>query len=623
VALEKNCHKKNLENMDHEIARLQKTNRELKENLARFQAMADNNPAGIVVEDQNRSITIVNQLFCDIFSIPTKPEHLIGKDCSGAAEAVKHLLDDPDYFTRRINEIISIQETVIGEEVRFADGRVYERDYISVFTEDKIFIGHMWQYRDISSKKLGEEKIVYQNKLLEALFKNSTDAIVYFDSNNQIIDSNKNFTELFGHRLENIKGEDLDKILEKGKKGSVDRFYTGKVLAGHKVVFEDVRYTKCGQAVEVLIKGIPVHINGEFVGGFAIYSDITERKRYESELKYLSLHDQLTGLYNRTYFEDELDRLNKSREYPITLISVDLDGLKLVNDTVGHEQGDRLLMNCANILRKSLRRSDILARVGGDEFVAILPRTDYKGGEEITARIHSMVNSSNQAYQDQLPLSISLGYATADKPNKPLRKVFKEADDLMYRAKLHKGVDARAQIIQSLLATLGERDYITEGHARRLESLCVMIGEKSGLSKKQLSDLRLLAQVHDLGKVGTPDGILFKEGTLTRQEWQIMKKHSEKGYRIALSSVDLTGIADLILKHHENWDGSGYPLGLQGENIPIECRILSIADAYDAMTNNRPYRKAMSKEKAIQELKEKAGIQFDPRLIQTFLTIIK
>jgi len=623
LTLQKDNQSGSMENVDREIAWLQKTNRELEENLARFQSMVDNTPAGIVVEDQNRNIIIANQLFCEIFSITAKPEQLIGSDCSGAADAVKHLLDNPDYFTHRINDIISSQKTIIGEEVKFADGRVYERDYIPVFTAEKNFIGHMWQYRDISIRKKSEDNIIYQNKLLEALFKNSTDAILYFDQHNKIIDINKNFKDLFGHNLGEIKGRDVDDVLEAGKENSANREYTREVLSGQKIVDEGVRYTKCGQPVEVLIKGIPVHINGQFAGGFAIYTDITDRKRYESELQYLSLHDQLTGLYNRTYFEDELQRLENSREHPVTIISVDLDGLKLINDTVGHEQGDKLLIKCANILQKALRKSDILARVGGDEFVAILPRTDHRSGEEIASRIQTLVEKANLKEQERLPLSISLGYATAVKPGKSLQKVFKEADDLMYRAKLHKGVDARAQIIQSLLATLGERDYITEGHARRLETLCVFIGNKVGISKKQLSDLRLLAQVHDLGKVGTPDNILFKKGPLTEQEWQTMKQHSEKGYRIALSSVDLTGIADLILKHHEHWDGSGYPLGMSGEEIPIECRILALADAYDAMTNDRPYRKAMEKEEAVAELKNKAGSQFDPVLVQTFLSILE
>jgi len=606
-----------------EFTRIKEHNLSLQENLVRFRAMVENNPAGIVVEDKDRQIILTNQAFCNIFSLPAQPEDLTGSNCSEAAEAVKHLLAEPEEFPRRIDEIISRRKQIIGEVISFADGRIYERDYIPVFTEENAtFIGHMWQYREITDKKKDERDLVYQNKLLEALFKNSTDAIIYFDQDHRIIDINDRFKELFGYRLSEIKGMDIDDLHDTGKKGSGNREYTRQMFEGKNVSSEGIRYSKYGNPINLIVKGIPVIIEGDFCGGYAIYTDITERKHYEEQLKYLSLHDQLTGLYNRVYFENELERLDESREYPITIISVDLDGLKLVNDTVGHARGDQLLITCAKILKQSLRRSDILARVGGDEFVAILPRATAVTGEEITARIQKQLELHNREKQGQLPLSVSLGYATAENPGKRLQETFKEADDLMYRAKLHKGVDARAQIINSLMATLGERDFITEGHARRLEHLCVKLGEKMNLPNKQLSDLRLLAQVHDLGKVGVPDHILFKKGNLTEDEWALMKQHSEKGYRIALSSVDLSGIADLILKHHECWNGSGYPLGLKEEEIPVECRILAVADAYDAMTNDRPYRKAMPPEKAVEELKANAGGQFDPTMVDLFIAVL-
>lgn len=357
--------------------------------------------------------------------------------------------------------------------------------------------------------------------------------------------------------------------------------------------------------------------SGKIIGAIQNLRNITGQKLFEEKLKYLSLHDQLTGLYNRNYFEHERRRLAKGRDYPVTIIVADLDNLKMINDTMGHAAGDRLLKDCAKALQVALRRSDILARVGGDEFAVLLPRTDAKTGEEIVQRIRLHIDGVGRGVKG-LPLSVSIGEATAKDKTDSLEEAYQRADDLMYQDKLAK----KGSIADILMAALAERNYITEGHARRIKVLCQKMGRRIGLSHRKLANLTLLAQVHDLGKVGISDGILFKTGPLTEKEWELMRQHSEKGYRIALSSPELAHIAELILKHHERWDGSGYPLGLAGEEIPVECRILAIADAFDAMTNERPYCKIKSKKEAIIELVKGAGTQFDPELTSVFISII-
>jgi diguanylate cyclase (GGDEF)-like protein len=339
------------------------------------------------------------------------------------------------------------------------------------------------------------------------------------------------------------------------------------------------------------------------------------------QLKYLSLHDQLTGLFNRTFFEAELKRLNHSRYYPVTIISADLDGLKLVNDTMGHDRGDQLLKSTADILTKSLRGSDILCRIGGDEFAAILPQTDAETAETLSIRIRATLNQLNKS-EGGIPLDISLGVATTKTSETSLSELYKQADDLMYKDKLYRNASNRNRIVQTLLAALSERDYIAEGHAQRLAKFCQIMGRKLNLASGQLADLSLLAQVHDLGKVGIPDSILYKEGPLLEEEMVVMQRHPGIGYRIAMTSPDLASVADLILKHHEKWDGSGYPLGLKGEEIPVECRILSIIDAFDAITQDRPYRKSRSRQEAVEEIKKHAGIQFDPVLVKLFIDIL-
>ena len=361
---------------------------------------------------------------------------------------------------------------------------------------------------------------------------------------------------------------------------------------------------------------------GNVIGFKGIGKDVTERIEHEERLKYVSMHDQLTGIFNRSYFEVELERLEKSREYPISIISADLDGLKLVNDTMGHDAGDRQLKACADLVRQSLRRSDILARIGGDEFAAILTDADEDTVKSVVRRIRENLSTYNLRNKN-LPLGISLGWATAGDDSTGLKVLLKQADDMMYREKLYTSSSgSRSKIVQSLLATLAERDYISGGHARRLEKLCLAMGEKLNLSKRQLSDLSLLAQVHDLGKVGIPDHILFKPASLSVEEWEVMHVHPEKGYRIALSSPELSSVAELILKHHERWDGRGYPLGLKGEAIPVECRILSIVDAFDAMVSKRPYNKIKSVKEAVKEIENHVGSQFDPDLFPVFVEVL-
>lgn len=359
---------------------------------------------------------------------------------------------------------------------------------------------------------------------------------------------------------------------------------------------------------------------GNVTGAVEAVLDITERKSYEEQLKYLSLHDSLTGLYNRAFFQEELKRFSTGRDYPITVMVADLDGLKLVNDTFGHAKGDEMLKACAAVLAASLRRSDILARVGGDEFAALFPNTDEKTGEDIISRISSRIDDYNKEHPE-LPLHVSTGFATCRSSEESLEDSLKQADELMYRNKLLRGAGMRNRIVDALLEDLKKKDFGFSGHAERLKELCLRVGEKLALSPRQMADLALLAQVHDLGKVGVPDAILSKKEPLTGEEWEILKKHPEKGYRIAMACPELAGVADLILKHHERWDGNGYPLGLAGEEIPLECRILSIADAFDTMTGGRPYRQPRSKEDALEELVRCAGSQFDPRLVDVFVSL--
>ncbi len=348
------------------------------------------------------------------------------------------------------------------------------------------------------------------------------------------------------------------------------------------------------------------------------FMDIQALKQTEDKLRFLSMHDPLTGLYNRMYFEEEMKRLQSSRCYPIGLVVCDIDGLKLVNDTLGHDFGDRLLVAASDVMRKSFRESDVIARVGGDEFAILLPNAPPLAVENACLRITDTVNEYN-TNQKVPPLSMSSGSAVSMVLPTNMMDLFREADNNMYREKQVRRQKVRTLIIQQYLEALQELDYVSDGHIRRLQQLSYALGMAAGLPEASLSKLSLLAEYHDIGMVGIDNQIVIKPEKLTPEEAAQIRRHCEIGYRIAQISPDLMPIADLILKHHEWWNGGGYPLGLHGDQIPVECRIMAIADAYDAMTSHRPYRKPLQHGEALKELQRCSESQFDPYFVELFI----
>ncbi|RQD74183.1 MAG: diguanylate cyclase, partial [Halanaerobium sp. MSAO_Bac5] len=408
---------------------------------------------------------------------------------------------------------------------------------------------------------------------------------------------NKNIFEIF-------PGQKLDKYLNKTKLEKSSNSIKVEIEATDKWV--DIRF-------------IETNFNNKKLNAL-ILIDITKSIKQKKEIEYLSYKDKLTDLYNRRFFEEEMERLDTERQLPISVIMADLNGLKLINDSYGHEKGDKVLIKTAEILKETLREEDIVARQGGDEFAILLPKTNSEQLSIIIKRIRDKIKDINS--KENLPLSIALGSATKEKQIEDINEVLKKADNNMYQNKLSESRSSKNKIVKSLLNSLSAKSNETTEHAKRMKKIAIRFGGKLKLTYAEINRLSLLASMHDIGKTTISKAILTKEDKLSEKEWEIMKNHSKQGYKIASASEEFILIAEDILAHHENWDGSGYPVGLKGKEIPYLARIISIIDSYDVMTNERPYSKAISKEEALEEIKRCAGSQFDPKLTEDFIDMM-
>lgn len=355
----------------------------------------------------------------------------------------------------------------------------------------------------------------------------------------------------------------------------------------------------------------------EMLGVVLVFRDVTQKRSQSRQIEYMSFHDALTGLYNRRFFEEEFKRLDTVRNYPLTVIMADLNGLKLTNDAFGHHEGDKLLKQTANLFRTYLRSEDIAARWGGDEFAVLMPQTTSEDAEKIVQRILQGVNKLNT---DKGILSIAFGWETKKDSTMDLERVFLNAEEYMYKKKISESEGIRGMTIKTIIKTLFEKSPREEEHSHRVRELAISIAKAMNLPQHKINEIAALGLLHDIGKIIVSSEILEKPGRLTEVEYEEIKKHPSIGYRMLTATSEFSSIAEGVLNHHERWDGKGYPNGIKGNQIPIESRIIAIADAYDAMTSSRPYRQeGLTLDKARRELIDNAGIQFDPEIVELII----
>ncbi len=359
--------------------------------------------------------------------------------------------------------------------------------------------------------------------------------------------------------------------------------------------------------------------NNQIIGVTIFSEDVTERHTHEQSILHLSYRDPLTNLYNRRYYQEELTRLDHDKYYPLTIVFADINGLKIMNDAFGHDAGDELLITVSDELLHVFHRDQRISRIGGDEFAILLPNTPKE-------KAQSLLDTVKIRLQKRLinGMNVTVSYGVATKlDNEDINSILKEAEDDMYSHKLFEVTSQRNETIRTILQTLYEKNPREKEHSERVSNICISIGEKLGMQSNELNMLKAISVLHDIGKIAIDDQILNKPGKLNDEEWETIKRHPEIGYRILSSSPEYISIAEDILYHHERYDGKGYPRGLKGEEIPIRARIITIADSFDAMISDRPYRKALANEEALSEIKRCAGSQFDPKIAQLFIELYK
>ncbi len=385
------------------------------------------------------------------------------------------------------------------------------------------------------------------------------------------------------------------------------------------------------------------HEDMELVNSMASQADVLiENAQLYTQATVRANTDGLTRLHNHRYFHERLEQeIARGSRFGtrFSLIMLDIDLFKSYNDIYGHLAGDKILRGIGSYIKSSIRSLDMAFRYGGEEFAIILPEASSDDAYKVAERIRKTIESKMSARA--MPLTVSLGIASWPSEGVMAEEIIAGADAALYQAKQSgrnrtclspeggkpaatlTGTETETNrgtlsIIYALAATVDAKDHYTYGHSKKVAEYAVALSQAIGLPQDRMANIRAAALLHDIGKIGIPDAILNKKGTLTRDEWGPVKEHPEVGTEILRHITDLAACLPAILHHHERYDGNGYPSGLARNDIPMEARILAIADAYDAITSLRPYRNQLSPQEALTELKQHAGTQFDPELVNIF-----
>lgn len=345
-------------------------------------------------------------------------------------------------------------------------------------------------------------------------------------------------------------------------------------------------------------------------------NNITKEKKMEKKFQYLDTHDALTGVYNERYLNSILPSYNNIQNGTTSIIVAQLNGIKLANNAFKNLSWEEFVLNFSKILKEECREVDIITRDGRDKFVIILPLADRETAEKIVKNIRIRINNEAKKYEI---FSAAIGFETKEDIADDILDIYEQAESNMYKDKLLMKNSVRDRNVQAIVNALYKISDIEQEHANNVSLISEKIALAMGVPRYEVEQIKTAALLHDVGNISIDPAILTKEGKYTEEEWEILRRHPEAGYRILSTSGVYKHIAKYVLEHHERWDGTGYPKGLKEEEILLPARIIAVADSFDAMTTEKPYKKAYTFDEAIAELKKNAGKLFDPEVVKIFV----
>ncbi len=384
-------------------------------------------------------------------------------------------------------------------------------------------------------------------------------------------------------------------------------------------VEDEVFWRADGTSFDAEYFSYPQIKNGEIIGAVITFMDISERRQKEAKIHYLSCYDTLTGLQNRRCFEENRNKIDIPDNLPLSVLFADINGLKMTNDIFGHSAGDELIRKSSEILRQVCRQNDVVARVGGDEFIILLPNTTGENAEKILTRIKS---GFADAYFQAIKCSISLGLDTKRSQDQSLDEVMANAENAMYKDKTMNRKSINKDIIDTIIETLHEKHPGEKLHSITVSKFCSDVGTALHLPKTEINKLKRAGYLHDIGKIVLVDSILSKD-TVSDEELEKMQQHSAVGYRILSLFDDTLDLAEYVYGQHERWDGAGYPRGLKGEQIPLISRIIAAVETYDRVLNRGELPLKERKPAALDVIKNGAGTHFDPKIANILVQMIE